>query len=78
VFAEEDRPVVIDPFNRALGLLGAGGWELVSVQHALRSPYDDDDWELHSLIGNILRDRVAYLKRHAVEGSAVDHPDPEM
>ncbi len=61
-----------NPFSRAMGLLGAAGWELASVQHGTlvaTSTVTDFHWETLSW-GN----RVAYFKRPVETGRAVNEP----
>ncbi len=66
---EEGRVWPYAPFNAALGLLGAAGWELVTVQHGIIAP------TIASHAGDLRIDNViAYLKRPVVAGRAVDQP----
>lgn len=59
----EGRPLSIDPFPKAMALLGAAGWELVSVQH--------DSVEVQYLFGR----KIAYFKRPVVAGRAINEPE---
>jgi hypothetical protein len=65
-----DNALPCNPFAKAMGLLGGAGWELVSVQHGNKSTggYLDE----YALIGD---NRVAYFKRPAIAGRAVDEPE---
>ncbi|MDQ6693347.1 MAG: hypothetical protein M3014_02865 [Chloroflexota bacterium] len=66
---EEGRVWTYNPFTAALGLLGAGGWELVSVQHGVIAE------SIPSHAGDIRADNVvAYLKRPVVAGRGVSEP----
>ena len=66
--AEKGHPLPFNPWRKALALLGAAGWELVSVQHGLGGsaylPY-----------GLSPENRVAYLKRRVKPGRRVDEPE---
>jgi hypothetical protein len=68
--AELDRPISFNAFSRAMGLLGAGGWELVSVQHG--NCYGGE--MAYNQCGLIWNNRVAYFKRPVVAGRAVNEP----
>ena len=62
--SELDKEIFdFNPFSRAMGLLGAAGWELITMQHG----YGPD---------NSLRldNKIAYFKRPVVEGRAVEEP----
>jgi hypothetical protein len=63
--SELAKGLPFNPFMKAMGLLGAGGWELVSIQHANTV----GDWIAWSN-----RVRVAYFKRPSVPGRAVNEP----
>lgn len=66
---EEGRVWAYSPFSAALGLLGAAGWELVTVQHGAIAP------TIPSHAGDLRADNIiAYLKRPVVAGRAVDQP----
>jgi hypothetical protein len=55
-----------NPWERAFGLLGLAGWELVSVQHATETKHTSP--EILCPVG------LAYFKRPAKEGRRVDEP----
>ncbi len=66
---EEGQVWGYNPFQTALGLLGAAGWEIVSVQHGVIAP------TIPSHAGDLRMDNaIAYLKRPVVAGRAVDQP----
>ncbi len=58
----------IDLFGKALGRLGALGWELVSIQHSPGGGGNGDSIYMSFSI------RVAYFKRPVVAGRAVNEP----
>lgn len=66
----EEGPVwTYNPFTAALGLLGAGGWELVGVQHGVISE------QIPSHAGDLRSNNVvAYLKRAVLAGRGVSEP----
>ncbi len=65
-----DSILTYGAFGKAMGLLGAAGWELVSVQHG--NKYGGQiPYQQHGLIWD---NRVAYFKRPVVPGRAVDEP----
>lgn len=68
--AKIDQTLGYNPFNRAMGLPGGYGWELVSVQLG-NDPRIDEDQTNEALI---LYNRVAFFKRPVVAGRAVDQP----
>ena len=65
-----------NPFLRAITLLGAAGWELVSVQHGLdaigRAYYYAQEYALHSAYA------YAYFKRPVEPGRDVDEPSIDI
>lgn len=65
--ADYDKPLPFNPFNKAMGLLGAAGWELVSIQHG---PYTG----IGGGLGIIWDNCVAYFKRPSIPGRAVNDP----
>ena len=70
----EEGPVwTYNPFQAALGLLGAAGWELVTVQHGVIAP------TVPSHAGDLRADNVtAYLKRPVVAGRPADQPTLQL
>jgi hypothetical protein len=70
----EEGPVwTYNPFQAALGRLGAAGWELVAVQHGVIAP------TVPSHAGDLRADNIiAYLKRPVVGGRPVDHPPLQL
>ena len=56
-----------NPWSRALGELGAAGWELVSVQHGNKRAGTSSK-------GLILDHAVAYFKRPIQPGRPIDEP----
>lgn len=65
----KDKLLGYRAWEKALGLLGGAGWELVSVQHGNR--FNENTWQDNGLIDG---DKVAYLKRLVVSGRGVDEP----
>jgi hypothetical protein len=66
--ANLDKPLPFNPFVKAMGLLGAGGWELVSIQHG-------NAWTGMQTSGWLKWDNcVAYFKRPSIPGRAVNDP----
>ena len=65
-----ESTVPYNPFAQAMALLGAAGWELVSVQHGNTSggPHWCGEYTL------VWDNRVAYFKRPVLSGRAVDEP----
>ena len=69
----ELQPLQFNPFSKAMGLLGAAGWELVSVQYGIVNPgtsaYGGSE-------GGYIRwdNRFAYFKRSIVAGRAINEP----
>ncbi len=62
-------------FNRALGLLGGLGWELVSIQHGNSAyvPVGPPTGKIY--VGSIeWRTAVAYFKRRVMPGRGVNQP----
>jgi len=62
-----------NPFPKAMGLLGAAGWELVSVQHGLLTTR----WNAAGAVleqANWFTEIVAYFKRPVEPGRAIDEP----
>jgi len=59
-----------NPFDKSIALLGAAGWELVSVQHANMQPNYPANQSAY-LSGEYI---VAYFKRPVVAGRPVDEP----
>jgi hypothetical protein len=55
-----------NPWNRAISLLGVGGWELVNIQHG----------SAPSVIN--MSNAVAYFKRPIQPGRRVDEPKIEL
>jgi hypothetical protein len=74
-----NEPVDFHPFGRAVGLLGARGWELVSTQYGI-SIGPDPDAPGSMREGGYIRwdNRMAFFKRPVVEGRAVDEPKLEF
>lgn len=68
-----------DVFERAMAQLGAGGWELVSLQHQLvsenlRIPHEQHLASVH--VGYTLSPfGAAYFKRAIEGGRAIDEPE---
>ncbi len=60
-----DQPLTINPFAKAMALLGAAGWEMVSAQHGNTANGDIYWW----------KSRVAYFKRPVVAGRAITEPE---
>jgi len=74
------EPTNLRPFSTAMGLLGAGGWELVSIQHgnlAATSKGTTPDTTLYwdTISWNCV---VAYFKRLVVAGRAVNEPQVRL
>jgi hypothetical protein len=67
--ARLDKPLNFNPFLRAIGLLGAAGWELVSIQHGTNNSIGGE-YE-----GSIIWDKcIAYFKRPSIPGRPVSEP----
>lgn len=66
-----DQQLPFNPFTKAMALLGAAGWELVSVQHG-NAYGGTQPFASTALIGN---NRVAYFKRPVVAGRAISEPE---
>lgn len=68
-------PSAFNPFVRAMGMLGGMGWELVSVQYGnlefSLGGFSKEEYRWDTLSHN---NRVAYFKRRAVSGRAVNEP----
>lgn len=74
-----EEPIDFHPFGRAIGLLGARGWELVSTQYGSAVGPDLDAPGSMREGGYIRWDnRVAFFKRPVVEGRAVDEPKLQL
>lgn len=74
-----ERRLQYNPFEKALGVLGGAGWELVSVQHGI-IPFGDAQKIDGVPIGGTVRaadNAIAYLKRSVMAGQAVDEPKLE-
>jgi hypothetical protein len=65
-------PIGFNPFLKAMALLGTFGWEMISVQHGNASHATGVS---QPLMGSHV---VAYFKRPAVSGRAVDEPKLDM
>lgn len=65
-----ERPVPYNPFTRALALLGEAGWELITVQHGVKTG-GGAGMQREGLLWD---NRVAYLKRPLMPGRAIDEP----
>ncbi len=58
-----------NPFQTALGMLGAAGWEMVAVQHGVIAP------TIPSHAGDLRMDNaIAYLKRPVIAGRGIAEP----
>lgn len=64
--SDGNRPMESNPFFNALGRLGAIGWEMVSIQHAVTAGQFSSriDWN----------SRVAFFKRRVIAGRSVNEP----
>ena len=71
--SSKDKPLGFNPFAKALALLGAAGWELVAVQHGILIGAGNvsPTWKWDTLSWN---NKVCYLKRHILQGRAVNEP----
>lgn len=60
-----------NPFEKAFGILGSMGWELVSVEHGLSNHLNGG-----VPIGFVINtsQAIAFFKRHSESGQAVDEP----
>lgn len=76
--ASLERRLQYNPFEKALGVLGGAGWELVSVQHGI-VPFDDSRIDGMPIGGTVRAadNAIAYLKRPVEAGRAVDEPKLE-
>ena len=72
--AKLDAPLDYNPFSKAMGFLGANGWELVSVQHGNKYGGGGQMGWSSSEYAIGWDNRVAYFKRPIVKGRAVDEP----
>ena len=65
--------LIYNGWEKALGLLGGSGWELVNIQHGISITTGS------SFISNSggldISNSVAYFKRPAISGRAVDEPE---
>ena len=68
------RPTKFNPFSKAMGLLGAAGWELVSVQHGNRYSHGGGQVSTVEENGLVWTNKSAYFKRPILPGRAVDGP----
>ena len=70
VLAQVDQILSTNPFHRVMGLLGLGGWELVTVQHGA----------LEYAVAGVSTlplawfNAIAYFKRPMAPGRAIDEP----
>jgi hypothetical protein len=64
--ANLDRSLPFEPFVKAMGLLGAAGWELVSIQHRIDTTITAGWMRWNNC--------VAYFKRPSLPGRAVNDP----
>lgn len=74
-FTKLGSPVSFSPLMAAIRLLGEGGWELVSIQHATyQKPLDPQNaskgWWISSFVGQAM----AYFKRPILPGRAINEP----
>lgn len=74
-FTRLGSPVAFFPLTAAIRLLGEGGWELVSVQHATyQKPLDPKNpakgWWVSGFIGQAM----AYFKRPMLPERAITEP----
>ena len=68
--AEIQNGISYNPFTKATAILGANGWELVSIQLGNRHGEQGSVTNFSLMWGN----RVAFFKRPIVEGRKVDEP----
>lgn len=68
-------PVSFFPLTAVIRLLGEGGWELVSVQHATyHKPLDPQNAAEGWWISEFRGQAMAYFKRPVQSGRAIDKP----
>jgi hypothetical protein len=72
--ADIELPLPFNPWRKALALLGAAGWELVSVQLgnlAMSLGHLGHEYKWDTLSWS---NKIAYLKRPVMSGRPVDEP----
>ena len=72
------QPTKFNPYAKAMGLLGAAGWELVSVQHGNRYWAGGGQVGSTEVNGLVWVNKSAYFKRPILPGRAVDKPKLEI
>ena len=67
--ANLDKSLPFNPFNKAMALLGAAEWELVSIQYGISTYIGEPQ-------GGFLKwdNCIAYFKRPSIPGRAVNDP----
>lgn len=74
-FTKLGSPISFFPLTAAIRLLGEGGWELVSVQHATyQRPLDPKNASKGWWISDFTGQAIAYFKRPMLPGRAINEP----